>query len=270
MEPKLAIEAVGKVFPAGTGQTAALNDINLTVAGREFLSIIGPSGCGKTTLLRCIAGLEQPDTGTIRLNGRAVLEPGPERMMVFQGFEQLFPWLSVRGNVLFPLRLAKKGRTNGERREIADRYLALVGLLEQANAYPYQLSGGQKQRVAIARALSLEPEVLLMDEPFGSLDAITRTSLQQEIARIWQETQSTIIFVTHNLEEAITLADRIVVFSRGRIRAVVPNPLPRPRTPEQPAFGPLWEHLHFLLETNASPPAETMPASPITNAGLVY
>lgn len=251
MQPKLEVKAVIKKFPQDGKEIVALDDINLTVNDKEFLTVIGPSGCGKSTFLRCIAGLEMPDTGRVALNGREVRTPGPERMMVFQGFEQLFPWLNVLGNITYPLRIARRKMTPKERLATAEYYLNLVGLPDAAGLYPYQLSGGMKQRVAIARALSLNPEVLLMDEPFGSLDAITRSTLQKELIRIWQETGSTIIFVTHNLEEAIALADRVAVFSQGKIRAIVNNDLPRPRSLDNPEFGMLWDRLHYLLDTSA-------------------
>jgi len=270
MQPKLEIKAVVKTFPRAEQAIIALDDVNLTVNDKEFLTVIGPSGCGKSTLLRCIAGLEQSDTGLITLNGREVKRPGPERMMVFQGFEQLFPWLNVLGNITYPLRIARRKMTARERLKTAEYYLNLVGLPDAAGLYPYQLSGGMKQRVAIARALSLNPEVLLMDEPFGSLDAITRNALQKEIARIWQETGVTIVFVTHNLEEAIALADRIVVFSQGKIRAIVSNHLPRPRSFDNPDFGLLWDRLHYLLDAGAGTKEIRIVTGGSTAAGLVF
>jgi NitT/TauT family transport system ATP-binding protein len=270
MQPKLEVKGVIKTFPQDGKEVTALNDINLTVYYKEFLTVIGPSGCGKSTLLRCIAGLESPDSGRVTLNGREVKTPGPERMMVFQGFDQLFPWLNVLGNITYPLRIANRRMTAGERKLAAEYYLNLVGLPDAAGLYPYQLSGGMKQRVAIARALSLNPEVLLMDEPFGSLDAITRGTLQKELIRIWRETGVTIIFVTHNLEEAIALADRVAVFSQGRIRAIVNNHLPRPRSLDNPEFGMLWDRLHYLLDAGTGSKDARVVASGAATAGLVY
>lgn len=176
-------------------------------------------------------------------------------MMVFQGFEQLFPWLTVQDNVALALRLTGMGADRRRSRQVAGDYLRLVDLTAYGDFYPHQLSGGMKQRAAIARALSVRPEVLLMDEPFGSLDALTRSGLQQELLRIWQETRVTIVFVTHNIEEAVLLADRIAVLTPGpgRIRRLLRNPLPRPRSPEQAAFGELWESIHSELGRSQAP-----------------
>jgi NitT/TauT family transport system ATP-binding protein len=238
-----------KIFRTGGKEVVALTDISFKVRPGEFWTIIGPSGSGKTTLLRCLAGFEVLTAGGVYLAGHRVSAPGRDRMMVFQDLNQLFPWRTVLGNVVLALRLAGQGKSSAERQSLALSYLNLMGLAEYANFYPHQLSGGMKQRVAIARALGVKPAVLLMDEPFGSLDAITRSSLQKELLRIWHETGVTIVFVTHNIEEALLLADRIMVLARGgTMRAVVKNTLARPRSVEDAAFAATWQHLHNLLE----------------------
>ncbi len=245
----LEVSHLVKEYTAQTRQVRALLDVNMGTRPGEFLTILGPSGCGKSTLLRCIAGFEKPTGGEIRLEGRPVSRPGLDRIMVFQGFEQLFPWFTVRDNIVYALRVAWIERNRPAARKLAEDFLSLVGLEGFGDLYPHQLSGGMKQRVAIARALSVRPRILLMDEPFGSLDALTRSTLQRELIRIWQETRVTILFVTHNVEEAILLSDRIAVFSQnpGTIIEIVSNPLPRPRSPEQAGFGRMWDYLHTLL-----------------------
>jgi len=206
----------------------ALQDVSFTVNAGEFLTIVGPSGCGKSTMLDLIAGLAVPTSGKLYLDGRPIEKPALDRGFVMQGYA-LFPWRTVRANVEFGLQIKKVPRK--ERREIAERYLRLVNLTGFADRYPYELSGGMKQRVAIARALACDPEVLLMDEPFAALDAQTRETLQDELLRIWEETKKTIVFVTHSIDEAVALADRIVVMTSGpgRVREIVEVPLPRPR-----------------------------------------
>lgn len=239
---------VSKVFVTGGKELTALNDVSFRVHKGEFWTIIGPSGSGKTTLLRCLAGFESLTKGEILVANKNFSTPGRDRMMVFQDFSQLFPWRTVLSNILLALKLAGHGQNPAERQEIARYYLDLVGMYEYSHFYPHQLSGGMKQRVAIARALGVKPAVLLMDEPFGSLDAISRGSLQTEVLRIWQETSVTIVFVTHNIEEALLLADRIMVLARGgTVRQVVTNTLTRPRSIEDPAFARTWQHLHNLL-----------------------
>lgn len=248
-QEELAIEKLTKTFYAGDKYINVLDQIDFTVKSGEFINLIGPSGCGKSTLLRCIAGFEKPTTGRVRLNGQEINGPGVERMMVFQSFEQLFPWYTVQENIMFALKVTAVAASRAERREIARTYLEMVGLTGFADFYPHQLSGGMKQRVAIARALSVRPRILLMDEPFGSLDAMTRLTLQEELIRIWEETRVTILFVTHNIEEAITLGDRVVVFESnpGRIKEVITNKLARPRSPETKEFNIIWEQIHSLL-----------------------
>ncbi|NLM37474.1 MAG: ABC transporter ATP-binding protein [Firmicutes bacterium] len=246
---ELVIKKLDKNFYAGGKCINALAQVDFTVGRGEFVNLIGPSGCGKSTLLRCIAGFEKPTSGRVSLDGREITGPGVERMMVFQSFEQLFPWFTVLENIMFALKVTGMGASRAERREIARTYVAMVGLTGFDDFYPHQLSGGMKQRVAIARALSVRPRILLMDEPFGSLDALTRLTLQEELIRIWEETGVTILFVTHNIEEAIMLGDRIVVFETnpGRIKEILPNPLARPRSPEAKEFNLIWEQIHALL-----------------------
>lgn len=248
----LVIQNLSKSFYIGERQIEALRDINLTVKEGEFVNIIGPSGCGKSTFLRCIADFERPTQGRLTLNGSEINGPGIDRMMVFQSFDQLFPWYTIHKNVIFALDVAVKFSTNKEKEEKANYYLELVGLKGFEDLYPHQLSGGMKQRVAIARALSVNPKILLMDEPFGSLDAITRTSLQKELIRIWQATGVTIIFVTHNIEEAIILGDKILIFQSkpGGIKEVFYNNLVRPRLPDSPDFNKVREKIHSLLDPN--------------------
>lgn len=217
---------------AGTADGFVLAGVELRISEREFVCVIGPSGCGKSTLLSLLAGFERPNAGTILLDGESITGPGVERGLVPQSYS-LFPWRTVAENVRFGLDMRKLPRQRA--RELADEFVGLVGLREHADHFPRQLSGGQKQRVAIARALANQPRMLLMDEPFSALDSQTRRSMQQHLLRLWTSIALTICFVTHDLDEAILLADRIVVLSRrpGRIREIVPVPLPRPRSFEQ-------------------------------------
>lgn len=247
MNHKLELRNVTRVFYSEEGKIKALEDINLNVKPNEFLCIIGPSGCGKTTLLRLIAGLDHPNSGEIILDGKEVKEPSPDRGMVFQEFS-LFPWRTVIKNVTFGLEIMEVDKQ--EQYKIANEYLELVGLQGFENCYPYELSGGMKQRVAIARALAMEPSVLLMDEPFGSVDAQTRNVLQEELLEIWKRTKKTILFVTHSVDEAVYLADRVVVMSArpGRIiecRDIDGIPRPRKRTSRE--ANEIREHLLMLL-----------------------
>ena len=208
---KLALRGVGKSFAtASGGRVEALRDVSFEVGAGEFVCLIGPSGCGKSTILDLFAGLEAPDAGEVLLDGRPVLEPGPDRALLFQD-PALFPWLSVRGNVEYALKL--RGTPREELRSAADRWLGKVHLAEFADAQPHELSGGMRQRVALARALACQPEVLLADEPFGSLDAQSREILQQELQLVWSEIGNTFVFVTHNVREAVFLADRVIVLS---------------------------------------------------------
>jgi len=224
----LSIENLGKVYPSNKGDVIALEDINLTVDRGELAVIVGPSGCGKSTLLNIVAGLELASSGAAVLEGSSITGPGADRGMVFQSYT-LFPWLTVRKNVEFGLRL--KGMPAAERADIARRYIELVGLSEFENSLPKELSGGMKQRVAIARVLANNPVMLLMDEPFGALDAQTRLLLQELLLDVWRKESSTILFITHDIDEAILLADNVYIMSRrpGRIKARVSVDIPRPR-----------------------------------------
>jgi NitT/TauT family transport system ATP-binding protein len=227
---KLAVERVSKEFRTGRGGAVkALDDISLSISEGEFVCLVGPSGCGKSTLLNIIAGLEEPDSGQVLADGKRITAPGRDRMVMFQE-AALFPWLDVTGNVMFGLKL-KPNLTNAERRDVARFYIKLVGLERFASANIHELSGGMKQRVALARALAPNPRVLLMDEPFAALDALTREQLYGDIQTIWEARKKTIIFVTHNVREAACLGNRVVLFSPhpGRIREQFKIDLPRPR-----------------------------------------
>ena len=227
----LDVRHLGKSFVGKAGPVAVLDDVNLRVHRREFICVIGPSGCGKSTLARIAAGLDYPTGGTIEVDGKPVGDPGPDRGMVFQGYT-LFPWLTVKKNVMFGLR--EKGVPKRKAEAEARQWVEMVGLSKFLDSYPHQLSGGMKQRVAIARALANQPRVLLMDEPFGALDAQTRCQMQTYLKQIWMNVDVTILFITHDLDEAVYLADRIVVLSAhpGRVQEIIEVPLPQPRTPE--------------------------------------
>src|SRR5204863_561777 len=226
---KLAIDNVSKSFKGGSGSVLALDKVSLSVAEGEFVCLVGSSGCGKTTLLNMIAGLEKPDSGTVRADGKPVTGPGRERLVMFQE-PALFPWLNVFGNVLFGLKL-KPNLSKKNRHDVAKYYLELVGLSRFERANIHELSGGMKQRVALARALAPNPRVLLMDEPFAALDALTREQLYGDIQRIWRARKKTIVFVTHNVREAACLGDRVVLFSPhpGRVQEEFVVDLERPR-----------------------------------------
>jgi NitT/TauT family transport system ATP-binding protein len=228
----MSVEALGRDFDANGARTTALARVSFEVRKREFISVIGPSGCGKSTLIRILAGLDYPTSGAVRLDGRVVQGPGADRGMVFQSYT-LFPWLSVKKNVMFGLKM--KGIANGKAEQLATEWLGVVGLSDAADKYPGQLSGGMKQRVALARALANEPRILLLDEPFGALDAQTRCSMQAHLLRIWEAVDVTVLFITHDLEEAVYLSDRIVVLGAnpGRILEIIDVPVARPRSPAQ-------------------------------------
>lgn len=229
MADKLIIENVSKVFSDKGQQVTALQNTSFTVAQNEFITILGPSGCGKSTILKIIAGLEEPSSGKVLLDGREIKGPGSDRGMVFQSYT-LFPWLTVQQNIEFGLDVA--GKTKAERQDIACHYLEKIGLTGFEKAYPSNLSGGMKQRVAIARALANDPQVLLMDEPFGALDAQTRTVMQELLLTVWEESHKTILFVTHDVDEAIFMGDTIYVMTArpGKIKARLEVPLLRSRT----------------------------------------
>jgi NitT/TauT family transport system ATP-binding protein len=235
--PKLSVEGVSKSFKTPRATVHALEDITLAVKEGEFVCLVGPSGCGKSTLLDIIAGLTKPDKGRVLADSLPVEGPGRHRLVMFQE-AALFPWLNVFGNVMFGLR-RKAGLSNRERREIADHHLDLVGLSKFKRAYVHELSGGMKQRVALARALAPDPRVLLMDEPFSSLDALTRDQLYRDFQDIWHSRKQTVVLVTHNVREAVCLADRVIVISTapGRIRDEFGISLPRPRDINSPELA---------------------------------
>jgi len=245
----LKIDQLGKVFPGKNGGVVALDGIDFDLHRREFLSIVGPSGCGKSTLIRIIAGLETASSGQVVVAGKQVDKPGRDRGMVFQGYT-LFPWLTVKKNVMFGLQNAGKESAVAEREAL--QWIEIVGLAGFEDNYPHQLSGGMKQRVAIARAIANHPQVLLMDEPFGALDSQTRAQMQSYLLQLWRNIDITILFITHDLDEAVYLSDRILVLSPhpGRIQELIENPVPRPRSPEQfitPTFLATKQHIEHLI-----------------------
>jgi len=231
---KLAIERVSKSFNGRSGKVQALEDVSLNIKEGEFVCLLGPSGCGKSTLLNIIAGLDPADKGQVLADGKAVKGPGRERMVMFQE-SALYPWLDVLGNVLYGLKL-KPNLTRDERRKVALFYLNLVGLEKFLHSHVHELSGGMKQRVALARALAPNPRVLLMDEPFAALDAMTREQLYGDLQEILRKQRKTIVFVTHNVREAVCLGDRVILFSRspGKIQGQFDIALPRPREMNDP------------------------------------
>lgn len=250
----LKVENLSKVFATPKGSTLALDKINFQTHRREFLCVVGPSGCGKSTLVRILAGLEQPTSGDVLLEGKPVSEPGKDRGMVFQGYT-LFPWLTVKKNVMFGLEVNGQGNYEAERQAL--QWLQLVGLEKFADAYPHQLSGGMKQRVAIVRALANQPRILLMDEPFGALDAQTRGRMQAHLLEIWRKIDITIVFITHDLDEAIFLADRILVLSAhpGQVQELIEVPVPHPRSTGQfisPEFLATKARLGELIHQGAA------------------
>jgi NitT/TauT family transport system ATP-binding protein len=246
MQGKLRGERVHKRFISESATTDAIDEITLTVEQGEFMCLLGPSGCGKTTLLNIFAGFESPTSGHVFLDEVEIAGPGPDRGVVFQE-HALFPWLTVYDNVRSGKRV--RSRPAPMQRAIVEEQLALVGLEGFRQHYPHQLSGGMRHRAALARVLANEPEVLLMDEPFAALDAITRGFLQQELIRIWQQTRKTIVFVTHNIEEAVLLGDRISVMSPrpGRVRSIIDVGLPKPRDVNSPEFNRIERQARELL-----------------------
>jgi len=251
---KLEIDSVALRFlPKGGKPVIALDGISLEVAENEFAVIVGPSGCGKSSLLRLVAGLIQPSAGSIRLDGREVTRPGRDRGMVFQSYT-LFPWLTVRENVEFGLRVA--GMAAEERARVARRFIAEVGLEGFEASYPKQLSGGMMQRVALARALANDPEILLMDEPFGALDSQTRSLMQELLLKVWEHAHKTVLFITHDIDEAILLGDRVHVMTArpGRIKEMIEIEIPRPRSVElltTPEFIAVKRRIMALIHDEA-------------------
>lgn len=251
---RVEVQHVSKSFQHNGATLEVLHDVSLFIEDGEFVSLLGPTGCGKSTLINLIAGLDFPDAGTVLVNGQPVAGPGPRRAVVFQD-AALFPWLTVLGNVEFGLRIAKMPKAARHTQAMA--YIKLVHLSKFAHAYPHQLSGGMKQRVAIARALALQPEILLMDEPFGALDAQTRAILQEELLEIWQRTGCSVLFVTHNVREATGLADRVYLISSrpGRIKEVERINVSRPRHAENTA---LLAHQHKIIASLGEEIAKVM------------
>jgi NitT/TauT family transport system ATP-binding protein len=259
----IRFEGIGKAFPTRGGRDfVALADVSLTVAEREFVAVVGPSGSGKTTLMRMAAGLDHPTSGQVTVGGKRVTAPGPDRAVVFQQFA-LFPWKTVRENIAFGLRC--QGAPRARQDEVVARYLKLMSMEGTEDRYPHQLSGGMQQRVAIARSYAIEPDVLLMDEPFGALDAQTRTVMQEELVRLTRREPRTTLFITHAVEEAVYLSDRVVVLARdpGRLREIVDvaairrsegwDSMPIDAVMDLPSFTHLRTHVWRLLRDQIRP-----------------
>jgi NitT/TauT family transport system ATP-binding protein len=271
IEMLLEIKSLSKTYGTGAKVTRAIGNVSVTVDEGEFACVVGPSGCGKTTLLKCIAGLLKPTSGEVLLRGKRVAGPPEQMALVFQEYSRsLMPWASVRNNVLLPLR-HKKLKT-AERRALVEEALEAVGLTTFIDHYPWQLSGGMQQRVAIARALAYQPTILLMDEPFASVDAQTRGDLEDLILRVREEFGITILFVTHDIDESVYLADRVVVLTHSptEVKEIVPVALPRPRdqiaTKELAEFAQLRAHVYRLIkrEQEAGDPETLAPSVPDT------
>ncbi len=244
-EAFLSIENVSKVYPTPTGSYVVLEGVNLTVAEGEFICVIGHSGCGKSTLLNMVSGFAKPTDGEVRLHGKRITQPGPDRMVVFQNYA-LLPWLTVYENVYLAVDEVFPTKPNPEKIDIVRHHLAMVGLSEAADKKPPQISGGMKQRVSIARALCIRPEVLILDEPFGALDAITKEELQEELLNIWSENRCTVLMITHDIDEALFLADRLVMMSNGpaaNIGEIMQIPFARPRDRAQIMEDPQYYEL---------------------------
>lgn len=238
----LEIDQVTKVYPSSQGDNIVLDGIDLTVSEGEFVCVIGHSGCGKSTLLNMVSGFAQPSSGEVRLKGERIVRPGPDRMVVFQNYA-LLPWKTAFENIYIAVNAVFTEKSKSEKVEIVQKHLAMVGLEEAAQKKPGQLSGGMKQRVSIARALSICPEVLVLDEPFGALDAITREELQEELLKIWADQQVTVMMITHDIDEALFLADRIVMMTNGpaaKIGEIMEVHFPRPRNRTQMMEDPAY------------------------------
>jgi nitrate ABC transporter ATP-binding subunit len=241
----LVIDNVSKVYPTPNGSYVVLEGVNLTVREGEFVCIIGHSGCGKSTLLDMVSGFRQPTEGQVRLQSQPIVKPGPDRMVVFQNYS-LLPWLTAYENIYLGINSVWPDKPKAEKEAIARDHLALVGLAEAADKKPKQLSGGMKQRVCIARALALRPQVLILDEPFGALDPITREELQEELLKIWTEHQVTVLMITHDVDEALLLADRLVMMTNGpaaKVGEIMDIPFPRPRNRSRVMESPLYYEL---------------------------
>jgi NitT/TauT family transport system ATP-binding protein len=245
-QPQIVVAGVNKIFAGDEREVVALKDINLEIDAGQFVCLLGPSGCGKSTLLNAVAGFSLPSSGSIQVEGETVSAPGPKRGMVFQEYA-LFPWMTVEQNIAFGLEI--KGIAQAEREQRVAALLEMLGMADFRNRFPKDLSGGMRQRVAIARVLALDSPIMLMDEPFGALDALTRRNLQDELLRIWAELKKTVIFVTHSIEEAIYLADRIVVmtYRPGTVKRDLTVDLPRLRDPSTPEFNALKRELGEMV-----------------------
>lgn len=244
-EPFLVIDRVSKTYPTSNGLYPVLEDVNFTVNEGEFVCLIGHSGCGKSTLLNMVSGFNHPSEGEVRLRGNVITKPGPDRMMVFQNYA-LLPWKTAYENVYLAVKTAFPNKSKAEKQEIVEEHLAMVGLTEAAHKRPNQLSGGMKQRVAIARALAIRPEILILDEPFGALDAITKEELQEELLSIWRDHRTTVLMITHDIDEALFLADRLVMMTNGpaaNIGEVMNIPFSRPRDRAQIMEDPQYYEL---------------------------
>jgi NitT/TauT family transport system ATP-binding protein len=266
----LEVRDLSKVFEGRAGSVVALDRVGFQAHRREFLCVIGPSGCGKSTLARIIAGLDQPTSGQMLLDGKPIDGPGPDRGMVFQGYT-LFPWLTVRRNIMFGPQVSR-GLSDNEADAEAGEWIDLVGLSRFAESYPHQLSGGMKQRVAIARALANRPRILVMDEPFGALDAQTRCQMQSYLLQIWKQVDITIVFITHDLDEAVYLADRVLILDAhpGRVREMMEVAVPRPRMREQfvrAEFVAARHHLDELIHPATAVDPEVMRVRRVTVVG---
>lgn len=251
--PYLVIENVSKAYPTPKGPYTVLEDVNLTVSEGEFICVIGHSGCGKSTLLNMVAGFNTPTTGKVQLGSKSITQPGPDRMVVFQNYA-LLPWRTAFENIYIAVNAVHPNKSKAEKTMIVREHLTLVGLGDAADKKPPQLSGGMKQRVSIARALAIRPKVLILDEPFGALDAITKEELQEELLKIWNDHRCTVLMITHDIDEALFLADRLVMMTNGpaaKIGEVMEIPFPRPRDRdrimEDPEYYKLRNHaLDFL------------------------
>jgi nitrate ABC transporter ATP-binding subunit len=244
-DPFVVIEGVTKVYPTPKGPYTVLDGIDLTIHEGEFICLIGHSGCGKSTLLDMVSGFRQPTNGEVRIQGKRVTKPGPDRMVVFQNYS-LLPWKTAFQNVYLAVNAAFPDKSKAEKTEIVKEHLEMVGLTDAAHKRPKQLSGGMKQRVAIARALAIRPQVLILDEPFGALDAITKEELQEELLSIWRDHRCTVLMITHDIDEALFLADRLVMMTNGpaaKIGEVLKIPFPRPRNRAQLLEAPEYYEL---------------------------
>ena len=246
-DPFLVVDNLSKVYPTKSGDYTVLDQVNLTVSEGEFVCVIGHSGCGKSTLLDMVSGFRQPTSGEVRLQGKQITQPGPDRMVVFQNYS-LLPWKTAFENVYLAVNSVYPDKPKKDKEDIVHKHLAMVGLEEAANKKPGQLSGGMKQRVSIARALAIYPQVLILDEPFGALDAITKEELQEELLQIWTEHRVTVLMITHDIDEALFLADRVVMMTNGpaaKIGEILDIPFPRPRIRTQ-----IMEDPHYYTLRN--------------------